>query len=70
MTKELLRGELTQEEVNEKIKQNEKEMKTNIDDNINQYRSQVEGKNIFGQVPKCVWKTHKCKSLGYFIFVC
>ena len=44
MRKELLRGELTQEEVNEKIKRNEKEMKTNIDNDINQYRQIAGGR--------------------------
>ena len=53
-----------------KTKQKEKEMETNIWDDISQYLSQVDGKIIFGQVSDSVLKTQNCKSPGYFIFVC
>ena len=57
MSNEFSCGELTLEEFNERTKQKEKEMKTNIGDDINQYLSQVDGKIIFGQVSDSVLKT-------------
>ena len=68
--KQLLSGVLTQEVVDKERKEIEKEMKTNIEDDTNQYKSQVKGKVLFGQVPMGVTKEHNCKSLASFIYVC